>query len=94
MCEVMKIRIELFKTIQCTWKRHQHQYRSVLDFRDRPSGLAELRRTVRMKEMIKRNEKFQLGSESQSNNEDDFGTGFDLEDDISIGMDAQDYMNR
>ena len=94
MYKVMKIRIELFKTIQCTWKLHQHQYRSELDFRDRPPGLSGLMRTVRMKKMIKRNEKFQLGSESQSNNEDDFGTGFDLEDDISIGMDAQDYMNR
>ena len=87
----MKIRIELFKTIRCTWKRLQPQYRSVFKIvRRSPS-----QRTILIfDEFFKRNEKFQVGSESQSNNEDDFETGFDLEDDISIGMDAQDYMNR
>ena len=54
MHKVMKIRIELFKTIQCTWKQHRHQYRSVVDSWDRPLWLYGLMRTVPMKKMIKR----------------------------------------
>ena len=63
-------------------------------FQDRPPLLQASGRSRLWINKILNEMKFQLGSESQSNNEDDFGTGFDLEDDISIGMDAQDYMNR